>query len=281
MLVPRKKPGVRARGLGAELAALREAAGLTVTAVAAKLDWSKSTLSRLENGLRNIVPEEVSALLALYEVTGVERDRLIGMSRNLGEPGWWAVGLPGLPSESATLASYEAEASRMVSWEPMLIPGLLQTLEYSRSFMLADGITPSQAELRLTARLRRQQVLRRSGIEYVGLISEAALRAVVGGPEVMLEQLRHLREVAKLKAVSVRVVPTRSCAHPGMVGGFQLMEFPSARPVVHVELARTAVFLDEAPITGPYREALERIDSVALNARESQHLMEDIVRELR
>ncbi|MGI8310090.1 helix-turn-helix domain-containing protein [Saccharopolyspora hattusasensis] len=279
--MPRKKPGVRARGLGAELAAMREAAGLTVTAVAAKLDWSKSTLSRLENGLRNIVPEEVSALLALYGVTGTERDRLIGMSRSLDEPGWWAVGLPGLPSESATLASYESEASRLVSWEPMLVPGLLQTLEYSRSFMLADGIEPDQIELRLTARLRRQQVLRRAGVEYVGLIGEAALRAHVGGAEVMHEQLCHLGDVAKLKSVSVRVVPTRACAHPGMVGGFQLVEFPSARPVVHVELARTAVFLDETPMTGPYREALERIDLVALNARESQHLIADIVRELR
>lgn len=279
--MPRKKPGVRARGLGAELAAMREAAGLTVTRVAAKLDWSKSTLSRLENGLRNIVPEEVSALLALYGVTGAERDRLIGMSKNLDEPGWWAVGLPGLPSESATLASYEAEASRVISWEPMLVPGLLQTMEYSRSFMLADGIAPDQVELRLTARLRRQQVLRRTGIEYVGLIGEAALRAHVGGADVMREQLCHLVDVAKLKSVSLRVVPTHACAHPGMVGGFLLMEFPSGRPVVHVELARTAVFLDEAPMTGPYRDALERIDLVALDARESRHLIADIVRELR
>lgn len=279
--MPRKKPGVRARGLGAELAAIRKAAGLTVTAVAEKLGWSKSMLSRLENGLRNIVPEEVSALLALYGVTGAERDRLVGTSRNLDEPGWWAVGLPGLPPESVTLASYEAEAARVVSWEPMLVPGLLQTMEYSRAFMLADGVALDQVELRLTARLRRQQVLRRAGIEYVGLIGEAALRSCVGSADVMHEQLCHLRDIAKLESVAVRVIPTRSAAHPGMVGGFQLMEFSSARPVVHVELARTAVFLDDAPMTGSYREALAGIDSVALDARESQHLIADIVRELR
>ena len=66
----------------------------------------------------------------------------------------------------------------------------------------------------------------------------------------MHAQLKHLREMGKERSVSVRVVPSDSPAHPGMVGGFMLLEFPTARPVVHVELARTAVFLDEAPMTG-------------------------------
>ncbi|WP_165939666.1 helix-turn-helix domain-containing protein [Saccharopolyspora aridisoli] len=279
--MPRKKPGVRARGLGAELAALRSTTGRTVTDIASALGWSKSTLSRLENGLRNIEPEEVSALLAVYGVKGVERDRLIGMSKNLDEPGWWAVGLPGLPSESATLASYESEASRLISWEPLLVPGLLQTMEYTRAFMLGDGIALDQVEMRLMARLRRQQVLKRAGLEFLGVIGEAALRSGVGGPDVMYAQLKHIRERSKERSVSVRVVPSDSPAHPGMVGGFMLLEFPTARPVVHVELARTAVFLDEAPMTGPYQEAFERLDAVALSARESQQLISGLMRELR
>jgi hypothetical protein len=208
-----------------------------------------------------------SALLAAYGVKGVERDRLIGMSKNLDEPGWWAVGLPGLPSESATLASYESEASRLLSWE-LLVPGLLQTMEYTRAFMLGDGIAADQVEMRLMARLRRQQVLKRAGLEFFGVIGEAALRSGVGGPDVMYAQLKHIREVSKERSVSVRVVPSDSPAHPGMVGGFMLLEFPTARPVVHVELARTAVFLDEAPMTGPYQDAFERLDAVALSARE-------------
>lgn len=277
--MPRKKPGVRARGLGAELGALRAKTELSVTEVATRLDWSKSTLSRLENGKRNITTEEVASLLALYGVTGDARDRLIDMAKNHEEPGWWAVGLPGLPSESATLASYEAEASRMTSWEPMLIPGLLQTMAYTRAFMLADGISPEQVEMRLTARLRRQQVLRKPGVEYLALIGEPALRADVGGPEVMLEQLSALQQ--HTEQTCIRVVPTNSQAHPGMVGGFFLLEFPSARPVVLVEMARSAIFLDETPMTGPYSEALQRIDAVALNARESQQLIEEIITELR
>lgn len=277
--MPRKKPGVRARGLGAELSALRAEKEFSVTEVASRLDWSKSTLSRLENGKRNITTEEVSALLALYGVTGDARDRLIDMAKNHEEPGWWAVGLPGLPSESATLASYEAEASRMTSWEPMLVPGLLQTMAYTRAFMLADGLPASQIELRLTARLRRQQVLCNPGVEYLALIGESALRANVGGPGVMAEQLTSLQRASE--QACVRVVPTNAQAHPGMVGGFFILEFPAARPVVHVEMARSAVFLDEAPMTGPYAEALQRIDAAALTAGESQELIDELIKELR
>ncbi|GAB3283050.1 helix-turn-helix domain-containing protein [Parasphingorhabdus pacifica] len=277
--MPRRKPGVRARGLGAELGTLRTNSGLSVTDVSAQLGWSKSTLSRLENGRRNITVEEVAALLALYGVTGQARDRLTEMARNDDEPGWWEVGLPGLPSESATLASYEAEASVMVNWEPLLIPGLLQTMSYTRAYMRADGIPYDQIELRLTARLRRQQVLQHTEVEYSAFIGEGALRANIGDREVMLEQLIALNQ--RSRSVRVRVVPTRVQAHPGMVGGFFMLQFPTARPVVHVELARSAVFLDETPMTGPYRDALQRIDAVALNTRESQRMITGIIEELR
>jgi hypothetical protein len=228
--------------------------------------WQNTTASLRSSGV-TATARPSSALLAAYGVKGVERDRLIGMSKNLDEPGWWAVGLPGLPSESATLASYESEASRLLSWE-LLVPGLLQTMEYTRAFMLGDGIAADQVEMRLMARLRRQQVLKRAGLEFFGVIGEAALRSGVGGPDVMYAQLKHIREGSEERGVSVRVVPSDSPAHPGMVGGFMLLEFPTARPVVHVELARTAVFLDEAPMTGPYQDAFERLDAVALSARE-------------
>lgn len=266
--MPRKSPGARERGLGAELRVLR-GPDLSVTEAARRMGWHKTKLSNLENGKRNISPEEVAALCTIYGVTDTRRDELVERAKTV-EANLLERLLPGLPQESGTLASYEAEASRITSWEPLLIPGLLQTLDYARAFMLADGLDESEMEPRLLARLRRQQVLR-GQVTYTALIGEAALHAHVGGPEVMAAQLRELATAAKRPNVTVRIVPN-SAVHPGMVGPFGLLEFPIASPVTHVEMLRSGVFLEHGDAK-PYLEAADRIAAVAMTATESRRLI--------
>ncbi|WP_433267985.1 helix-turn-helix domain-containing protein [Actinosynnema sp. CS-041913] len=270
--MPRKAAGAHERALGAELRGIREAARpkLTVTAAAERLGWSKSMLSNLENGKRKISTEEVAALLGIYEVTGDRRDHLLERARGGHGPGLWERALPGVPPEVNTLAGYENEAVRMLSWEPLLVPGLLQTMDYSRAFMTVDGIDPRDVEPRLMARLRRQQVLR-GDVEYVALIGEAALRTAVDGRKVMADQWRHVLRTAELPNVHVGVVPS-AAMHPGMLGPFLLMEFPAAKPIAHVELQRSAVFLERGDAT-PYVTTAARVEAVALGATESLRLI--------
>ncbi|RKT52380.1 helix-turn-helix domain-containing protein [Saccharothrix australiensis] len=270
--MPRKAAGAHERALGAELRGIREAAvpRLSVTAAAARLGWSKSVLSNLENGKRKTSPEEVAALLALYGVVGRRRDELVERAGRARGPGLWERDLPGLPPETNTLAGYEHEAVRMLCWEPLLVPGLLRTMHYARAFMAADGVDPRDVEPRLMARLRRQQVLR-GGVEYVALLGEAALRTGVGGRRVMADQWRHVLETAELPNVRVGVVPS-AAVHPGMVGPFLLLEFRVATPVAHVRLQRSAVFLERADAT-PYVTAAARVEAVALGPAESLRLI--------
>lgn len=278
--MPRKPPGSRARGLGAELRQLREKRGLTLDQAAEGVGWNKSLLSRLETGKRNISSEEVAALLVVYRVHGPERDILISRARSVDEPGWWNVGLPGLPPNSATLASYEAEAKRLVDWSPMLIPGLLQTMEYGRAYMQADSIDSKAIELRLTARLRRQQVLRDEAVDYVALVGESALHCQVGTAKVMVEQMRALLAADERANVTVRIVPSSAPPHPGLLGGFMLLEFPAAPSVVLVELLRSSAFHDQEAQTGPYLAAVDRVAAVALGATESRSLMASVISEM-
>ncbi|MGH3864063.1 helix-turn-helix domain-containing protein [Actinokineospora sp.] len=276
--MPRKAPGARERGIGAELRKIREATGQSVTAVAASLGWSKSLLSNLENGKRNIEPEEVASLLAVYGITDSRRDDLIGRARAADEPGWWERTLPGVPTESGTLASYEAEASALLDWTPALIPGLLQTMDYSRAYMLSDGIDPSDVEVRLMARLRRQQVL--SGpVQYTAIIGEAALRTPFGGRAVMADQLRSVVRIADAQNVTIHVVP-ECIPHAGLIGAFMVIRFPVARPVAHVELLRTAMFLDRDEAT-PYGDAVARLRAVSMGATESTQLIATVAEEMR
>lgn len=270
--MPRKPPGARAKGLGSQLRICRENAEFNLREAAEALDWDKSTLSRLETGKRNLTVEEVAQLLGVYRVRGKVRDELLSIARTIDEPGWWDQGLQGLPKESAMLAEYESEATQIVDWAPLLVPGLLQTMDYSRAWLRATGSDPTGIELRITARLRRQQILHNS-VNYVALIGETALRTRVGDAATCAGQLAAIRTAADRPNVSVRIVPSEADAHPGQLGSFLAMEFDAAPSVVLAELLRSSVFMDEYDQTAPYLEAVSRLSEVALSETESRQLL--------
>lgn len=273
--MPRKAPGAKAKGLGAQLRVCRENAGLNLREAAEAVDWDKSTLSRLETGKRNMTVEEVAQLLGVYRVRGEARDELLAIVRTMDEPGWWDQGLQGLPKESLTLAEYESQAVRITNWAPLHIPGLLQTMDYARSWLLATGTDPAGAELRLTARLRRQQILN-TELKYVAFIGESALGTPVGDPATSAKQLAVIREIGKRHNVSIRVVPNGVPPHEGQLGSFVVLEFASAPAVVLVELLRSSVFMDEEKQTEPYLETLPRLARVALSETESAQLITQV-----
>jgi len=55
--------------------------------VARQLEWSTSTLFRIETGRSRPQPGNVRTLLKLYGVTGAERDGLIQLTREACQPG--------------------------------------------------------------------------------------------------------------------------------------------------------------------------------------------------
>lgn len=267
--MPRKSPGAKVKGLGTELRILREKAGLKQSDAARALGLSVQVISRLESGQRNISIEEVVALLAIYQVTGPRRELLLTMARTLDDPGWWEQEVPGLTQESATLASYEETARKISNWAPALVPGLLQTMSYTRAYMLDDGIPPAEVEHRLTTRLRRQHRITRPDVEYTALIGEAALRGA--DRLILIEQLVALLAVMARPNTTVRIVPMDRMRHAGRLGGFIALEpADGMEPVVNVELLRGAVFLDEEPLTCAYFQTLARLTKVALTEAESE-----------
>lgn len=271
--MPRKPPSPKAKGLGAALREERKRANVTLEQAARAIGLSKQVVSRLENGQRNISPDEVAGLLGHYGVTGRKRDQLLTMARTLNDPGWWELKMPGMTEESSTLADYEDRATRIRQWAPLLVPGLLQTPDYARSFMLDDGISPSEVEARLAARLRRQDRLKREDIQYVALIGEPAL---IGTDAIHRDQLSALIEAAERPNITILVVPTRTLPRLGRVEAFLVLDIPPSETVVHVELARSGAFLDEEPFTAPYLRRMSRLTEVALSATESNRRMVDV-----
>jgi transcriptional regulator with XRE-family HTH domain len=269
----------KAQGLGAQLRTIRrERTDLQMKDVAERLGWSESKVSRLETGRQPIQPDEVSAVLAILGVVGAERDRLMAMARTPDEPAWLDPVLRhALPGTSITLSTYEAEASAITDWSPLLIPGFLQTVDYGRAFMLADGISETAISARLLARQHRQSLLTK--VSYTAIIDEAVLRRRVGDERVWRNQLRHLLDVGEQDNVTIRLIAVNSDAHSGLISPFLLLEFDEKPPIVHIELSRSGVFLSEESETAPYTETRAHLLSMSTEEADSLRAIKAMLEE--
>jgi transcriptional regulator with XRE-family HTH domain len=263
--------GVGERGLGMELRQLRKNAGLSLERVGEVLGWSANTLSRLERGLRpDTMAEEVSALLAAMAVTGADRDRVMRMARGYHEQGWWEDNSEQLTDQARTYIKFERRAIRIVDIEPLLIPGLLQTPDYSRALLTAFGVDELDIEGRMARRLGRQAILTRpQPPELVVVLCEFALRQPVGGPSIMARQVRHLAESAERPHISVRVIPSAHAAHPGLAGAFVVLEFADEPTIVFIEGRMSGMFPQNPKEIDAYRLDAERLTNLALNEQKS------------
>lgn len=272
----------RARVLGAWLRDAREAADLGVRELARLLDIGHTNISRWETAERLPRPEDVAMILTAVGVNGAERERLINLARAAGEPNWVTVGVPGASEALDALMEFEKTAKRVTEWSVSVIPGLLQTGDYTRAIMADSGASDQETDARVMLRLTRRDVLtRRNPVTFQALIGESALRQVIGGREVMADQLRHLLRMAEVPAVTLRVVPTGHGWHPGLAGPFELLEFETGRPIVHLEHLRSSLFLyEEEDDLRAYVNAAEMVRTVAMSRDATAGLIAEMITEL-
>lgn len=270
----------KARALGAELRRMREARGVGVRELARRLGTDHSKLSRYESG--SIVPpsEHVASVLTILGVAEAERDRLVETARGTEGTNWLSSGIEGVGQELMALLEMERTASTITDVATTTIPGLLQTSDYARQVMA--GLPRHEIETRVAIRVGRSDVLkRRNGPELNVLLMENVLRAPIGGCETLVEQLHHVQEVAKLPAVTIRVLPADlECWHPAYTSAYIVFEFAKARPVVHLEQISSSVFLHEQRDVDAYMEASETLRNLALPAAESLDVLAGIVEEV-
>lgn len=130
-------PTVRRRRLGMELRKLREDKGMTAEQVAERLLVSQSKISRLENGRRSISQRDVRDLCDVYEVEDRRLiDSLMQMAKDSRQQGWWHA-FGDIPY--SVYIGLETDAASLRTYEPLVIPGLLQTTEYAQSLVRAHG----------------------------------------------------------------------------------------------------------------------------------------------
>jgi transcriptional regulator with XRE-family HTH domain len=261
---------------------MREKRGLSCAEVARTLGVSASKISRIETGNSGLQVEDVSALLDFYQVSAGKRQKLLGLLRRGDQKGWWER-QAGLPHLWRTLIDFENKATRIQNYEALVIPGLLQTSEYSAAMIRGTEPTLSNAELDnlVASRMARQTLLTRATApQFLAVIHEVALRMPIGEAGVMKRQLRHLLTIAELPNIGLRVVPTSAGAHAGLRGPFVILEFAEEPSLAFVENHDTGIFLeDDADLAG-YRLALRNILNLALAPDATSELVVSVASEL-
>jgi transcriptional regulator with XRE-family HTH domain len=251
---------------------LREASELSQAAVAARLGCTQTQVCRLEKATRTPSRSDAERLDQLFgESSGVSFARLQqSIVARPGSPAWfrnWAE---------------EIEPTLVVlrSWDPLLIPGLLQTEAYARHvFAMEPRATPDEVEQRVEARMRRQRILHRNESPMISMLFDACvLRRRVGGPEVMREQLDRLLEIAAHPSVFIQVVDP-DCL-PGLAGAFMIAELPNGHPdVISSDSPAQAQITTDMDIVTSIWERYEAIRMWAYPERVSLQMIEEARRE--
>ncbi|WP_328541114.1 helix-turn-helix domain-containing protein [Streptomyces sp. NBC_00344] len=274
----KSNPTVRRRRLGAELRRLRMASGLKSKEVAERLMVSQPKISHLENGNRATSPRDVRDLCAIYGVIDQQIiDSLMEMARESGERGWWHT--YGDLSDSAYIG-LETDASSLHAYEPMVIPGLLQTPAYAQTVIeeTIPLLTVEQAATRLKVRLRRQHRIYDPAcpLHLRVVVDESALRRVVGSPAVMREQLEHLKALSGEPHITVQVLPYTAGAHPGLSGQFSILrsaDIPDA--VVFLERCTSDLLLEKPSDVQHYSMMYDHLQTQALDPASSRDFITD------
>jgi transcriptional regulator with XRE-family HTH domain len=229
---------------------LRERAGYTLEQAASRSDLTKSTLSRIETAQIGVRPVVVRVLLGLYQVEDARAESLLQLAREARQRGWWQAYSDVLTSQYADYISLESEAQAIRNFEPLFVPGLLQTEAYAREVIRSVRIGTGEAEIERGVAVRMARQRRLTGdprLDLWAIVDEAALRRTTGSPGLMREQFKHLLSAMQLPNVTVQVLMLDAGVHPGMVGSFSVIEAPGRQhsDVVYVDSIAGELYLED------------------------------------
>jgi transcriptional regulator with XRE-family HTH domain len=284
---PRSAPTVLQIVLGRRLTQLRVAAGLTAQEAAKRLRVAHTTITRIERAETSLKWATAKTLLEIYEVGEAEIAEFLDLTEKANRPGWWQGFRDVLPSWFGVHVALETAATSIRTYEPAVVPGLLQTEGYARA-VLGLGlprISPEILERRVSLRAKRQELLTRTDPEAPQLwaiMDETGLRRAAGDPDIMRAQIDHLLEMADLPNVTLQICPFEAGLHPGGFGPFTIFRFeiPELPDVVCTDSLSRAAYSEDNEEVALFREALGQMSVYALSKGRTKQLLGDVRKEL-
>lgn len=257
-------------GYGRLLKLFRERARFTQEQLADSIGYSTQLVGSVERGRR---PAKLQFTTAAERALGAQ-----GALEALQEQ----VDFAKLPPFFRDFGLIELDAVSRSSYDPLLVPGLLQTEAYARAVF--EGHLPLLSEEALAeyldARLNRQKLLTRTPlVDFSFVIGETALRNPVGGREVVREQYAQLLALGRLRNVSIQVMPTEYGFHPGLNGPMVLVETAEQHRFGYFESQGIGRVVGEPEQVSTLCLRYGKLRSQALNEGESAAFIEQLAGE--
>ncbi len=283
-----KSPTVASWELGRRLREKREETGYSSATAARRVGVAPAYLSDVENGKKKLAKERLRVVVEEYGFDANEAEELEALREEASHRGWWNSYSGIFSDDLLRFIGYEYGAASVRVHDGGLVNGLLQTEDYARAVMEAGApnLRLAHVDRQLKARMMRQRrVFGDEPVRLTAVMSEAAVRQQVGGPEVLAGQLRRLLDVidTRSETVEIRVVPFSAPAHPAMnASSFHVMTFPSPRlPTIVWQESVTSTQLISDPLTArDYALSHAEAMKTALNRNDSADLMKKVVKEL-
>ncbi|MEV5351957.1 helix-turn-helix transcriptional regulator [Streptomyces sp. NPDC052693] len=259
------------QAVGKLLKVCREAAGLRVTELGDMLGYGEDMIRKMERGARIPRPEYLDRADRVLNAQGHLRAFTKDMERAR------------YPKKVRELAELEGRAVEMLLYSNHNIHGLLQTPEYARALfeMRQPALSADVIEREGAARMARKSVFERDPVPDLSFVQEqVTLERPLGGKMVLRRQLEHLLEMAKLRNVSLQVMPTDREEHAGTQGLIEVLKFADGTAIGRSEGA-----FNGRPVSSPRDlRVLElrygMIRAQALTPRESQTFIEQVLERL-
>ncbi|MEU6720767.1 helix-turn-helix transcriptional regulator [Nonomuraea sp. NPDC046802] len=243
----------------------RIAAGKRQKDLAAILGWSGSKISMVERGQR---PADEDFASAADTALGANGGLLARWRETAEHASRWPVWL-------AQLAEIEQQADTLRLWQPLIVPGMLQTPEYARAIYRGKpATTPEEVEQNVAARMERQHVLQRDNGPTVWVIlDEVVLSRPIGSEAVMAEQMAHLAALDEHPRVNVRVLPRNSWLTTGLQGAFVLASGPRMPDMAYLESITLSQVTADSGRVREIKSRYETLHNEALPRRASLQLI--------
>jgi transcriptional regulator with XRE-family HTH domain len=261
--------------IGAELKNFRTKARLTLATLSEKTGIVRAKLGHMESGRYTQFPSDIRLFLTACGASETDIDRLSSLSGKTDEKAWWAPYSHILPDWNRTYVGLEGMASRLFTYEPAVIPGLLQIPEYAEALTEAVGFVRSdQAGRFVEFRQARAERLfaENNPLELHAVIEEGALRRKVGDHELMLKQYDHLHKMAERDNITIQIACPIDGPHAAGLGQFTLLDFPMAQSIAFTELLDGAVYAQDRDTVATYRMVAENLERVAQTPDKSRVL---------
>ncbi|MFE9171336.1 helix-turn-helix domain-containing protein [Streptomyces kebangsaanensis] len=273
--VRRRPEGEAGQGVvtafGRSMKTLRVREGLDREEFGRLLGYSASTVASFEQGRRIPLPRTIDRADEVLRADG-----LLSVWKEQVERTQYPVFFQGM-------AKLEKEALELLSYDPLVVKGLLQTEEYTRALlaMRRPPLDPETIEQRVAARLARQDIFDRRPAPLLGFVmDESVLRHRYGGKGVLRGELEHLLLIGRKPNVEIQVMPTDCEENAGVNGPFTVVTRKDGKKFVYAETQQASTLETDQEQAALAAARYGIIRSQALTPRESMGFIKRLLGEL-